>query len=320
MRAVLADGAGGPEVLTVTQVDRPDPGPHEVRIKVAAAGINRADVMQRKGHYPPPPGASEVLGLEVSGHIDAVGSEVRDWDEGQECVALLAGGGYAEYVVVDAEHILPPPEGLDLIAAGGFIEVAATVISNMDVAALTGRDTFLVHGGAGGIGSFAIQYAKSLGCKVITTAGRPEKLELCRSMGADLALSYNDDWVGAVRDAGGVDVILDSVGAKYLSDHVDLMNKDGRMVVIGLQKGRKGELDLGKLLNKRAHISATSLRSRPADQKARIVARVHEMMHHAYANGTLRPVPVRSWPLDEVSAAHEFFDSGEHQGKLILQP
>lgn len=320
MRVVRADGAGGPEVLVVHEVPRPEAKAGEVLIEVTAAGMNRGDVMQRHGHYPPPEGVTDVLGLEVSGTIAEVGDGVEGWSPGDECVALLAGGGYAEYVAVDARQVIRPPRGMDLVTAGGFIEVAATVISNLDLAELTSGETFLVHGGAGGIGSFAIQYAKSLGAKVVATAGQPQKLDLCRELGADVAVSYHDDWAAAVKDLGGVDVILDSIGAKYLDDHVSLLKRDGRMVTIGLQKGRRAELDLGMLLGKRGTLMATTLRSRSAEEKAKILKRVAEVTQEGFANGVFRCVPVREFALDDVRAAHEFFDSGDHTGKLVLRP
>lgn len=320
MRVVRAGDAGGPEVLRVDHDPRPTAADGELLIEVAAAGLNRGDVMQRMGHYPPPPGVTDVLGLEASGTVVEVGPGVTGWSVGQECVALLAGGGYAEYIAVDARQVIHPPRGMGLVAAGGFVEVAATVISNLDLARLGAGETFLVHGGAGGIGSFAIQYARSLGAKVVATAGKPDKLAFCRELGADLAVDYHDDWAEQVRAFGGADVILDSIGAKYLADHVDLLKRDGRMVTIGLQKGRRGELDLGTLLGKRGTLMATTLRSRPVEFKEQVLRRVEEVTRSGYADGTFRVVPVRDWPLAEVRAAHAFFDSGDHVGKLVLRP
>ena len=201
MRAVVTHEAGGPEVLTIEQVETPAPARGQVLIRVAAAGVNRADILQREGHYPPPPGVSDVIGLEVSGHIAAVGEDVEGWTVGDPCVALLAGGGYAEYVAVAAGQVAPAPDGVDLVEAAGIMEVAATVVSNFDVARLQPGETLLVHGGTGGIGMFAIQYATALGCRVIATAGTPEKLALCRELGADVALDYHDDWVAALKEA-----------------------------------------------------------------------------------------------------------------------
>ncbi|MBA3527869.1 MAG: NAD(P)H-quinone oxidoreductase, partial [Propionibacteriaceae bacterium] len=246
MLAIVAVAAGDPEVLRVEEVETPRPGPEEVLIKVAAAGVNRADLMQRQGHYPPPPGASPIIGLECSGEIAELGSDVTGWEVGDACVALLAGGGYAEYVAVPAGQVIEPPGGIDRVTAAGLVEVAATVTSNMAIAALGEGDIVLVHGGAGGVGSFAIQYAKALKATVVATAGSEEKLAYCRSIGADLAVSYRQDWVGGVRDFcadRGVDVILDNMGAKYLTAHVSLLGVGGRLMVIGLQGGRKGELD-----------------------------------------------------------------------------
>lgn len=319
MRAVVAEGAGGPEVLRVVEVDTPRPGPGQVLITVLAAGVNRADVMQRRGFYPPPPGESEILGLEVSGTIAALGEGVEGWQIGDECLALLASGGYAEHVAVAAGQVIPLPPGVDPITAAGVLEVAATVQSNAELAHLSAGDRYLVHGGAGGIGSFAIQYAKALGCAVFTTAGSAEKLDYCRGLGADHAIDYHDDWVAAVREAGGVDVILDNMGAKYLESNLAALRPDGRLVVIGLMGGRKAELNLGDLLSRRCSVAATSLRSRPAEQKAAICAGVVERVWPMFADGQVEAAPTRVFALDEVAAAHEYFDSGEHRGKIVLK-
>lgn len=318
MKAVVAEGSGDPDVLRVTEVPTPRPKPGQVLIKVIAAGVNRADVMQRRGFYPPPPGESEVIGLEVSGSIAQVTDGVEGWQVGDECLALLAGGGYAEYVAVDAGQVVPLPPGVDAVTAAGVLEVAATVQSNAEIAHLSPRDAYLVHGGAGGIGSFAIQYAKALGCTVFTTAGSAEKLAYCRDLGADHAIDYHDDWVTAVRDAGGVDVILDNMGAKYLESNLAALRPDGRLTVIGLMGGRKAELNLGELLAKRGSVAATSLRSRPAEQKAAICAGVVERIWPMFADGQIKPAPTEVFPLADVVAAHEYFDSGEHRGKIVL--
>lgn len=322
MRAVIAPEPGGPEALVV--VDRPDPapGPDELVIDMVATAVNRADTLQRQGHYPPPPGASDVLGLEVSGHVAEVGPGVTGWQVGDPCVALLAGGGYAAYAVAPAGQVLPPPEGIDLVAAAGLVEVAATVQSNLDHAGLAAGEAFLVHGGAGGIGSFAVSYAKHRGATVITTAGSAEKLDYCRSRGADHALSYRGDWPAGVRDAvgtRGVDVILDNMGAKYLDDHIQLLAADGRLMVIGLQGGSRGTLDLGRLLPKRGTVYAASLRSRPVAQKAAICRAVADEVWPLLADGTLQPVPYDTYPLADAAAAHARMESGEHIGKIILQ-
>jgi len=224
-------------VLELREVDTPGPGPNEVLIKVAAAGVNRADLLQRQGHYRPLRGVSPLIGLEVSGTIAAAGADVTNWAVEDTCVALLAGGGYAEYAVAPAGQVVPPPLGVELVAAAAVIEVAATVYSNVEMIGLADGDTFLVHGGAGGIGSFAIQYAKSVGAIVIATAGSDEKLDYCRSIGADHAISYRGDWPAAVREVAGdgVHMILDNMGAEYLTDHVQLLAVDGSLVIIGRQ-------------------------------------------------------------------------------------
>lgn len=323
MRAVTVDQPGDPEVLRVRTLDDPVPGPGELLIKVTAAGVNRADLQQRLGVYPPPPGASEIIGLECSGHIAGVGADVTGWQTGEPCVALLAGGGYAEYVVVPAGQVVRPPHGVELATAGGLFEVAATVSSNLSRAGLREGETFLVHGGAGGIGSFAIQYAKALGARVIATGGAEEKLAFCRSVGADLATSYRQDWVAAVRDftdGRGVDVILDNMGASYLEANTSVLGPDGRLVIIGLQGGRKATLDLGALLAKRAAVMATSLRGRPAAQKAMICRQVADRVWPLITAGKIRPAPETRFGLDEVVQAHRRLESGDNIGKILLLP
>ena len=321
MRIVDVTTPGGPENLILTEAPTPTAGPGEVVIAVTAAGINRADLLQRQGFYPPPPGASEVIGLEVSGHIHEVGEGVDGWAVGDPCVAILAGGGYAEYVAAPAGQVLVPPPVLDLVSAAGVTEVAATVVSNFDHVRLASGETVLIHGGAGGIGTFAIQYAKALGARVLTTAGSPSKLELCRELGADVAVDYHDDWLAAVREATdgrGVDVILDVMGAKYLEANVDALAADGRLVVIGLQGGRKGTLDLSLLLTKRATVTATSLRGRPVEQKSEIARLVAERVWPMLASGQIRLAPETRFPLDQVADAHRHLASGENTGKVIL--
>jgi putative PIG3 family NAD(P)H quinone oxidoreductase len=321
MRAITMSRPGGPEVLRLDEVDPPLPATDEVLIKVAAAGINRADLLQRQGHYSPPPGASEIIGLEVSGQIAATGADVEGWQPGDRCVALLAGGGYAEYVAVSAGQVIEPPPGMDLLTAGGVVEVAATVYSNLERARLADGEMFLVHGGAGGIGSFAIPYAKACGTTVITTAGSQEKIDYCRSLGADHALSYRDEWQASIMDitaGNGVDVILDNMGAKYLDDHVRLLARDGRLLVIGLQGGRQATLDLAALHSKRGSITAASLRSRPTEQKAAICRGVVEHVWPMFADGRIQPPRITSYRLGEAAIAHARLESGENLGKLIL--
>jgi putative PIG3 family NAD(P)H quinone oxidoreductase len=321
VKAVIAREPGAPEVLQLVELETPAPGPDEVLVKVRGAGVNRADLLQRQGHYPPPPGASEIIGLEVSGEVTAVGADVVGHRVGEECVALLAGGGYAEYVVVPAGQVVAVPPGFDLQAAAGVIEVAATVFSNLQAARLGAGETFLVHGGAGGIGSFAIQYAKSLGATVIATAGSADKVEYCRELGADHALSYRGDWAGEVRTATGrrgVDVILDNMGAKYLGVHVDLMAPEARLVVIGMQGGVTAELNLAALMAKRGSVTATSLRARPVAEKAAICRGVVESVWPLLADGTIRPTRQTVYPLAEAAAAHTRLESGDHTGKIVL--
>lgn len=321
MRAILAPEPGGPEALQIVEVERPVPGPGEVLVRVVAAGVNRADILQRQGHYPPPPGHPDTIGLEVSGVVAELGEGVTGWQPGQECLVLLASGGYAEYVVAPAGQLVPAPPEMDLADAAGILEVAATVVSNLDLARLAPGETFLVHGGAGGIGSFAIPYAKGLGCTVLTTAGSAENLDYCRALGADHALDYHEDWVAAVKeltDRHGADVILDIMGAKYLPLNVRALAVGGRQVTIGLQGGRKGELDLGLLLNKRASIHATSLRFRPPAEKAAICARVAKVVWPMLAEGIIRPLRTERVPFDEVRRAHELMDAPGHRGKIVL--
>ena len=318
MRAVRRTGDGGPETLSLTECPLPELQPGEVLVRVTAAGVNRADVLQRQGHYPPPRGASDILGLEVSGRVAAVGAEHGGWQVGDECLALLSGGGYADYVAVPHGQLVPLPPGIDPVTAAGVLEVAATVQSNADAARLAPGETFLVHGGAGGIGSFAIPYAKALGCTVWTTAGTEEKVQFCRELGADLAVSYRTDWARTYAEAGGADVILDIQGARYLAPNLGLLNTDGRLVVIGLLGGRKAELDLGLLLRRRLQITATTLRSRSDAQKAQICAGVVERVWPLYADGRLSAAPTEVFAAADVAAAHAYFDSGEHRGKIVL--
>ena len=321
MRAIVIRNPGDPDVLELDEVETPQAGEDEVLVKVAAAGMNRADLMQRQGHYPPPPGASDILGLECSGEIAAVGPGVAGWSVGDACVALLAGGGYAEYVAVASGQVIRPPEGVDRTTAAGLVEVAATVTSNFDIARLRAGETVLVHGGAGGIGSFAIQYAKGLGATVIATAGSADKLDYCRSRGADLAVSYRDDWVAAARHftgGRGVDVVLDPMGASYLAAHVSLLALEGRVMTIGMQGGRKAELDIGQLVAKRAQLTGTTIRSRPVAEKSEICARVARTVWPMITAGTIEPAPQTVLPLGQAGEAHRRLESGEAAGKFIL--
>lgn len=325
MKAVYITEPGGPEVLEIREVPRPVPGPGEVLIDVVAAGLNRADVQQRRGFYPPPPGASEVPGLEVSGRISGFGTGVtKPFSIGDKVVALLAGGGYAQQVAVPAGQVLRVPDGVDLVTAAALPEVAATVYSNLVMTAqLQPGETVLIHGATGGIGTMAIQLAKALGAHVATTAGTAEKVGTAKAfLGADIAINYAEedfpDSLRAQNNGKGADVILDVVGAKYLEQNVDALAEYGRLVVIGLQGGTKAELDLGLLLRKRAAIIATSLRPRPVEEKTVIMNAVRDAVWPLLADGRIRPLVAKSFPLDQVQEAHRYFDSGEHMGKVLL--
>ena len=323
MRAVIASGAGGPDVLSVAELPDPEPGPGELVLDVAAAGLNRADLLQRMGFYPPPPGASDVIGMECSGTVSAVGPGVTGWSVGDHACALLAGGGYASKVAVPAGQAMPVPDGVDLVAAAALPEVACTVWSNVFmVGGLQPGETVLVHGGAGGIGTMAIQLASQLGSRVLTTGGTPEKLAFCASLGADVTINYReDDFVEAAKEAtggAGVDVILDNMGAKYLERNVTALATEGRLVIIGMQGGTRAELDINALLRKRGAVFATSLRSRPTEEKAAICASVVEHVWPLVAAGRVRPVVHGTMPLEEARAAHELMESGDHTGKILL--
>lgn len=338
MLAVVVPEPGGPEQLRVVDRPVPEPGPGEVLVQVVAAGVNRADLLQRQGHYPPPPGAGDVLGLECAGHVAKLGpdspdspdgsncsgspdEQATDWQVGDPCLALLASGGYAEFVTVPVGQLLTPPPQIDLVTAAGLVEVAATVVSNLDAAALQAGETIVIHGGSGGIGSMAIQYAKALGATVVATAGTPDKLDYCRSIGADLAVSYRDGWTDAVRDLTddrGADVILDVIGARYLEQHVRLLAVGGRLVVIGLQGGTKATLDLGRLLRIRGSVLATTLRSRPTEQKAHICRRTEEAIWPLVNAGTIVPAPQTRFTLQDVVEAHRQLESGDNLGKIVL--
>ncbi|MQA08424.1 MAG: zinc-binding dehydrogenase [Pseudonocardiaceae bacterium] len=320
MHAIRIREAGDPDVLEWAEHPDPEPGEGEVLLDVVASAVNRADLMQRQGFYPPPPGASEVPGLECSGTIVALGPGVTEWQVGEEVCALLAGGGYAERVAVPAVQLLPLPHEVDLIAAAGLPEVACTVWSNVvRSAGLSEGELLLVHGGAGGIGTHAIQVGKALGATVAVTAGSPTRLERCRQLGADVVINYRDqDFVEEIKNAGGADVILDNMGASYLERNVDALATGGRLAIIGMQGGRKAELNLGKLLVKRASVSATTLRARPVEDKGRIVRDVRERLWPMIDNGSVLPVVDQVLPVQNAAAAHRALDEGDVFGKLVL--
>lgn len=323
MRAVVCAGAGDVDVLRWEPVDPPAPGRREVLVDVVASAVNRADLSQRQGHYPPPPGVTEVLGLECSGRISAVGADVAGWSVGDEVCCLLAGGGQAEQAVVPAGQVMPVPAGVDLVTAGGLPEVCCTVWSNVvQVGRLRAGEVLLVHGGGSGIGTLAIQVGKALGATVAATAGSAEKVELCRSLGADLAVNYREaDFVEATREATegrGADVVLDIIGAKYLARNVDVLAADGRLVVIGMQGGVRAELDLGALMRKRGSVHATGLRARPLEQKAAICSAVVAELWPMVSDGRVRPVVGATYPMDRIADAHRLVADSGHTGKVLL--
>ncbi|MFJ8599206.1 NAD(P)H-quinone oxidoreductase [Streptomyces shenzhenensis] len=324
MHAITITEPGGPEALVWHEVPDPaPPGAGEVLVEVVAGAVNRADILQRQGFYNPPPGASPYPGLECSGRIAAVGPGVSGWTAGDEVCALLVGGGYAERVVVPAGQLLPVPEGVDLKQAAALPEVVCTVWSNVFmISHLRPGETLLVHGGSSGIGTMAIQLAKAVGAKVAVTAGSKEKLERCAELGADILINYREqDFVAELDRAtgsAGADVILDNMGAKYLDRNVRALAVNGRLAVIGLQGGAKGELDLGALLSKRAAVSATSLRARPVAEKAAIVAAVREHVWPLFASGQVRPVVDRELPMPEAAEAHRVVEASGHIGKVLL--
>lgn len=320
MRAVVTTGTGGPEVLSVGEVADARPGAGEVLIDVVATAVNRADTLQRQGFYPPPPGASEVIGLECSGRIAELGEGVEGWSVGDEVCALLAGGGYAQKVAIPAGQLLPVPGEVEPVAAAGLPEVACTVWSNIVmVGGLREGELLLVHGGAGGVGTHAIQVARALGARVAVTAGDDERLERCRQLGAEIVINYREqDFVEVLREAGGADVILDVMGAKYLANNVDALRTGGRVVIIGMQGGTKAELNIGKLLTKRASVAATSLRSRPLKEKAEIVSQVREHLWPLVAQGSVLPIVHQVLPMSEAADAHRALDEGGVFGKVLL--
>jgi len=324
MRATVIVEPGGPDVLTWTEVaDPPPPGPGEVTLAVAATAVNRADLLQRQGFYPPPAGAPPYPGLECSGTVAAIGPDVVGWAVGDAVCALLAGGGYAERVNAPAGQLLPVPTGVDLVSAAALPEVVCTVWSNVFMlAGLRAGERLLVHGGGSGIGTMAIQLGRAAGAFVLVTAGSAAKLDRCAELGADAGINYREgDFVEAVRaatDGHGADVILDLMGASYLSRNVDALAVNGRLVVLGLQGGTKAELDLGMLLGKRAAILATTLRARPRAEKDAIVAAVREHVWPLIEAGTVRPVVDRVLPIADAAEAHRLIESGGAVGKVLL--
>jgi putative PIG3 family NAD(P)H quinone oxidoreductase len=324
MKAIVIDTPGDEDVMHVGDAPEPDLVAGSIRIGVAAAGVNRADLLQRQGHYPPPPGGSPILGLECSGTVLEVAEDVTTWRPGDRVMALLPGGGYAEQVVVDAGSVLRVPEGLDLVEAAALPEVLLTVHSNVfELGGLRAGATLLVHGGGSGIGTAAIQLAKAAGADVFVTAGSDEKCERCRAMGADLAINYRKAaFADAVREATsgrGVDVVLDSIGGPYLADNMVSLAADGRLVVIGLMGGAKAEIPLGLLLAKRLSLIGSTLRGRTNEEKARLSQAFAARFFPDLESGAVRPVVDRVLPLDEAPTAHRVMKASEHFGKILLR-
>ena len=325
MKAITIPVPGDADALVLDDVPVPELGPTDVLVTVAAAGVNRADLMQRQGFYDPPPGASPYPGLEVSGTVAAVGEQVEGWSVGDEVCALLSGGGYAEQVAVPAGQLLPVPAGVSLRDAAALPEVVSTVWSNVFLtASLQPGQTLLVHGGSSGIGTMAIQLAREVGAHVAVTAGSAAKLEACRELGAEILVNYREqDFVEVLREhtgGAGADVILDNMGAKYLSRNVDALATGGRLVVIGMQGGTRAEVDLGVLMRKRAAVIATSLRARPAAEKATIVAAVREHVWPLIESGRVRPIVHGTYPLAAAADAHRELEASSHIGKVLLTP
>jgi putative PIG3 family NAD(P)H quinone oxidoreductase len=325
MQAITVPTPGGPSALVPTELPDPVPGHGEVLISVAAAGVNRADLSQREGHYPPPPGSPTWPGLEVSGTIAAVGGGVTRWRPGDRVCALLPGGGYAALAIAKAEHVLPVPDDLDLVSAGGLPEAIATVWSNVVlIAGLTAGETLLVHGGSSGIGTIAIQLARARGCRVATTAGSTEKLAACGALGADILIDYRtEDFVERVTsatDGHGADVIFDAIGGAYLERNLTALAKRGRIVLIGDQSGETGQLPVGLLMRKWASIHGSMLRSRPETEKTSIMRSVLENAWPLVESGQIAPVIDSTFPLADARLAHERMESSSHIGKILLLP
>jgi NADPH:quinone reductase len=318
MKVVALAGFGGPEVLRIEMRPIPEPGSREVLIRVHAAGLNHADLLQREGRYPSGVGAPDWPGLEVAGVVEAIGPDATSWRVGDAVCALLPGGGYAEFAVASELLTLPLSSGTSAINAAGLVEATCTVWSNLREAGARSGETLLVHGGSGGIGTIAIQVAKSHGMRVLTTARGPERTARCRGLGADIAIDYtSEDFVEVARDAGGADVILDVLGGVYLERNLDALAVGGRLVIIGLQGGSHAELNLGALMGKRSRIISTTVRDRPVEQKAAIIADIRENIWPRIP-GEISSVIHATFPLERAGDAHRLLESGEVFGKVVL--
>ena len=325
MRVVEIIEPGPPEALRIGTRPVPAPGAGEVSIRVAAAGVNRADTMQRKGNYPPPPGASDILGLEVSGTVAAVGQGVSDLAVGDEVCALLTGGGYAEYCLAPAPQCLPIPAGVSLIDAAALPEAYATVWTNViDRGRLEEGESLLVHGGSSGIGTVAIQLARLFGARVFATAGTPAKCAACVALGAERAIDYRaEDFVAVLHEATGgrgVDLVLDMVGGAYLERNLATLAIEGRLVIIALMEGARAELDLARLMSRRLTVTGATLRARSVEQKAEIMTALRARVWPWFASDELRPIVHATYSLADAAEAHRVMESSVHIGKLLLVP
>lgn len=321
MRAIEIARPGGPEVLTLTERPVPEPGPGEVRLRLACAGVNRPDALQRAGAYAPPPGASDLPGLEGAGWVDALGPGVTDWAVGDEVCALLPGGGYAEYAVAPAAHCLPVPPGLSLAEAAALPETVFTVWSNVFLrGGLRGGERFLVHGGASGIGTTAIQLARAFGARVFATAGGPERARACEALGAERGIDrHAEDFVAILREQGGADVILDMVGGPYLPRNLQALADDGRLVQIAFLQGPRSEIDLNQVMRRRLTITGSTLRPQSVAQKARIAESLRREVWPLLAQGRIHPVMDAEFPLEDAASAHARLESNQVVGKLVLR-
>jgi putative PIG3 family NAD(P)H quinone oxidoreductase len=323
VKAIVVDSPGEPEVMHLGEVPDPTPGPGEVLVRARATAVNRADTLQRRGFYPPPPGASEIIGMEVAGEVAALGEGAEGWRAGDRVMGLLSGGGYAELVAVPAGQLMPIPEGMSYTDAAAIPEVFLTAHDNLFTRGrLTAGETVLIHGGAGGVGTAAIQLARRAGARVLVTAGSAHKLERSRELGCDAGINHREEdfpaRVGELTGGRGADLILDVMGASYLARNLDALATEGRLVIIGLQGGTTAEIDLNQLLRRRLTVLATTLRGRPLEQKAQIVRRFVEDALPGFDDGTLRPVVDRVLPLAEAAAAHRAMEAGENVGKIVL--
>ena len=321
MRVIEIEGGKGPaEALRLAERPQPTPAPGEIRIRVRAAGVNRPDIVQRLGHYPAPPGASDILGLEVAGEVDAVGEGVTRWKAGDRVCALLGGGGYADYAVVDARHALPVPANLDFVQAAALPETVFTVFTNVfEGGGLKAGETLLIHGATSGIGVMAIQMAKAAGARVIATSRGAAKAEAALALGADVSLDATDgDLLAAIKAEGGADVVLDMVGAAYAELNLNALKPGGRWVVIATLTGALAQIDLMRVMLKRIVLTGSTLRSRSTDEKARLTAAVEQTVWPWVASGKVRAKVEATFPLEQAAAAHQRLEAGDHVGKIVL--